>query len=131
MTFLFKPFSNLRKLKSHRYSTFSPSTSTKISTGLTGLLADSSARSNLLKLYAELRKTLSSNDIPDDYVYKKSMLSLIENRTKLIENELISDLILEEEIGEGQLEELIEQAQEESELANKLVNEWKPWNKQI
>lgn len=120
--------SNLKSLLSiEKFPAFS--SSTKISTGLTGLQADPAARSNLLNLYGALRDKLRCEDIPEDYVYKKGMLELLDYRSKLIKNESFSDLDLETELGEGQLEELVEQAQEELELVNKIVNEWKPWGK--
>lgn len=101
--------------------------SNKISTGITGLQADPSARSNLLKLYTEFKEKLSQ--LPEDYAYRKGMLAVLENRSKMIKNESFSDLDLETEIGEGQLEELVEQAQDEIKLLEKLSNDWKPWEK--
>lgn len=131
MSFLLRKtsISRLSNLKSLQFKNFlNFSTSTKISTGLTGLEADPSARATLLNLYGTLKTKLTTNhDIPEDYAYKKTLLSLINHRTKLLENESLTDFDLENEIGEGQLEELVEQAQEELELANKIINEWKPW----
>jgi hypothetical protein len=36
-------------------------------------------------------------------------------------------LDVETKIGEGQLEELVDQAHDEIKLVDKLSNEWKPW----
>lgn len=122
MTFHLKPFSNiLGKLKSRLYS------STKFATGLTGLKVDPSARKNLLKLYGDLEIKLKQ--LPPDYEYRNRMLRLMEERSKLIRNESLSDFDLENKIGEGQLEELIEQAREEDQLIEKLSNDWKPWER--
>lgn len=106
----------------------STSCSNKIATGIAGLKVDPSARSNLLKLYDGLKGKLSQ--LPEDYAYRRGMLVVLENRSKMIKDEAFSDLDLENEIGEGQLEELVEQAQEEIGLLEKLSNEWKPWEKQ-
>lgn len=109
-------------------SRFAFSTCTnKISTGISGLQVDPSARLNLVKLYGELRVKLIQ--LPEDYVYRRGMLAVLENRTKMLKNESLSDLDLENEIGEGQLEELIEQAHDEMKLVEKLSNDWKPWEK--
>jgi NADH dehydrogenase (ubiquinone) 1 alpha subcomplex subunit 5 len=94
---------------------------------ISGLKVDPSARSNLLKLYEELKGKLCQ--LPEDYVYRREMMGLLENRNKMIKNEAFSDLDLETKIGEGQLEELVEQAQEEIKLLEKLSTEWKPWEK--
>lgn len=99
--------------------------SSKISTGLTGLKVDPSARKHLLKLYGDLETKLKQ--LPTDYGYRNGMLSLLEERNKLIKNESLSDFDLEIKMGQGQLEELIEQAEEEHQLFEKLSNDWKPW----
>jgi NADH dehydrogenase (ubiquinone) 1 alpha subcomplex subunit 5 len=106
---------------------YSTTSSNKIATGISGLKVDPSARSNLLKLYEELKGKLCQ--LPEDYVYKREMMGLLENRNKMIKNEAFSDLDLETKFGEGQLEELVEQAQEEIKLLEKLSTEWKPWEK--
>lgn len=115
----------LRRLSQRVF--FSSTSSNKISTGICGLQADPQARSNLLKLYGQLRGKLQQ--LPEDYAYRKGMLAVLENRTKMIQNDAFTDVDLEEEIGEGQLEELVEQAHEELALAEKLSNDWKPWEK--
>ena len=115
--------SHFSKLLSH-FNCFSTS-STKVSTGLK---VDPISRNNLLKLYEDLKNKLTQ--LPEDYVYRKGMLVLLENRKKLIKDEGYSDLDLEIKIGEGQLEELVEQAHEELDLIEKLANNWKPWEKE-
>lgn len=118
---------NLRSVHSQLSQSCFSTCSKKISTGLTGLQADSNSRQNLLELYTELNHKLSV--LPEDFAYRKGMLVLLNSRKNLIENEAYSDLDLEAEIGEGQLEELVEQAEDELKLVEKLVNEWKPWEK--
>lgn len=107
---------------------YSTTSSNKISTGISGLKVDPSARSNLFNLYSELKGKLCQ--LPEDYAYRKGMLAVLDNRSKMIKDEAFTDLDLESEIGEGQLEELVEQAKEEIKLFEKLSNEWKPWEKQ-
>ena len=114
--------------KSQLFRLFSQATeaaSFKFSTGLTGLKVDPLARKNLLKQYTNLETKLKQ--LPADYGYRIEMLNLLEERNNLIKNESLSDFDLEMKIGEGQLEELIEQAEEEHKLIEKLSNEWKPW----
>ena len=115
-------FSNI---KSRLLSQSTASSSSKLSTGLTGLKVDPFARKNLLKLYGDLEIKLKQ--LPVDYGYRNVMLNLLEERNKLIKDESLSDYDLEIKIGEGQLEELIEQAEEENVLIEKLSNDWKPW----
>ena len=122
MFFLFRNFQFSPLLRLNSKFSFS---STKTSTGITGLIANPNARNNLLSLYCELKKKLK--ELPEDYGYRKGMLTILENRTKIIENEANSDLDVEIQINEGQLEELVEQAHEEFNLLEKLANEWKPW----
>lgn len=122
-----KALYNFGNIKSRLFSQ-SQSTSTKLSTGLTGLKVDPSARKNLFKLYGDLEIKLKQ--LPIDYGYRNGMLALLEERNKLIKDDSLSDYDLELKIGEGQLEELIEQAEEEHVLIEKLSNNWKPWETQ-
>lgn len=122
MTFPLNLCRNSRRIFSQ---TTAAARASKISTGLTGLKVDPSARNNLLKQYGDLETKL--RQLPVDYGYRNGMLSVLEERNKLLKNESLSDFDLEMKIGEGQLEELIEQAEEEHELFEKLSNEWKPW----
>lgn len=126
-TMSFHFLNSFRKIRLFSQST--AAAASKISTGLTGLKVDPSARKNLLKLYGDLEIKLKQ--LPTDYGYRNGMLSLIEERNKLINNESLTDFELEMKIGEGQLEELIEQAKEEHGLFEKLSNEWKPWKIEI
>lgn len=116
---------NIYSFSSSSYSSSSLFSSTKTSTGITGLIANSNARNNLLSLYCELEKKLK--ELPEDYGYRKGMLVLLENYKTIIKNEANSDLDVEIQINEGQLEELVEQAHEELNLLEKLANEWKPY----
>ena len=65
-------------------------------TGLTGKV-DPSARKNLLKLYGDLEIKLKQ--LPIDYGYRNGMLTLLEERNKLIKDDSLSDYDLELKIG--------------------------------
>jgi NADH dehydrogenase (ubiquinone) 1 alpha subcomplex subunit 5 len=109
----------------HLKRLFSSSSATKTSTGLTGLIADANSRQNLISLYSELKSKISI--LPEDLVYRNGMLAILKSRRELLTNEAYSDLDVETKIGEGQLEELVDQAHDEIKLVDKLSNEWKPW----
>lgn len=63
--------------------------------------------------------------MPDESVYKKSTMAIIDSRQKVIESTDVIDKI-EKEIGAGQIEELIHQAENEIILARSL-NSYRPW----
>lgn len=102
--------------------------STKISTGITGLQADSSARIKLLQIYEKIEKRLG--DLPEGYAYRTGLQALLDKRVKLLKDEGRSDVEMETVINEGQLEELRDQAQEELGLLEKITNEWKPYERE-
>lgn len=100
--------------------------SSKLETGLTGLPASATARADLLRLYDELA-TEATAGLPPSYAYRSGLLATLSHRCGLLQDlEGRTDLDVEREIGEGQLEELIEQGKAELELVRR-VKEWRPW----
>lgn len=64
-------------------------------------------------------------DIPDDVKYKKAVVELTHHRQKLVEQH--EDVLeLEKALNIGQIEEVIEIAKDELNLAAKM-KEWKAW----
>ncbi len=100
--------------------------SSKIETGITGLPADPSSRERLLKLYEQLRSEASG--LPPSYAYRQGIVAMSEHRMGLLRDVRGRSAVdVEREIGGGQLEELVAQAQAELALLHKIKNEWKPW----
>lgn len=95
----------------------------KKTTGLAGLVVAENAHGKLSHLYKRLKKVLAL--MPDESVYKKSTMAIIDSRQKVIESTDVIDKI-EKEIGAGQIEELIHQAENEIILARSL-NSYRPW----
>eukprot|EP00842_Homolaphlyctis_polyrhiza_P005769 jgi/Hompol1/6193/HPOL_004870-RA len=63
--------------------------------------------------------------LPDSSVYKTSTVALINHRLSLLESS--PDVsAFEKQLNIGQIEELIEQANDELSLVSKMA-EWKPW----
>ncbi|TYZ63125.1 hypothetical protein PybrP1_008208 [[Pythium] brassicae (nom. inval.)] len=98
---------------------------TKTSTGIVGLPVNPNARQDLIKLY---QKTLQEVKVlPEDAVYRDSVERITNYRLKVVlDND--DESAIEKEIAMGQLEELIEQAEDELSvipvyLENKL---WEP-----
>ncbi|XP_068982020.1 NADH dehydrogenase [ubiquinone] 1 alpha subcomplex subunit 5 [Bombus flavifrons] len=95
----------------------------KKSTNLTGLAVSVNPRVELRTLYDRILRLVSQ--MPEDYIYRKSMESLVKERTDIIsQNERVSDI--EEKIKQGQIEELIIHAKNELNLAQDMF-QYKPW----
>lgn len=109
----------------HSFTLFRRLFSTKLETGITGLKADVNARKKLTEIYEKLKAEAVST-LPEGYEYRRGLLATVESRMKLLGEPSRSDVEVEREIGEGQLEELVEQAEAEYELLQK-IKEWKPW----
>uniref|UniRef100_K3WST9 NADH dehydrogenase [ubiquinone] 1 alpha subcomplex subunit 5 n=1 Tax=Globisporangium ultimum (strain ATCC 200006 / CBS 805.95 / DAOM BR144) TaxID=431595 RepID=K3WST9_GLOUD len=97
----------------------------KTTTGIVGLPVNPNARQDLIKIY---QKTLQEIKVlPENTVYRDSVERITNYRLKVtLENE--DEHVIEKEINMGQLEELIEQAEDELSvipvyLENKL---WEP-----
>ncbi|KAJ3276072.1 ndufa5, NADH-ubiquinone oxidoreductase subunit [Terramyces sp. JEL0728] len=92
-------------------------------TGLVGLPVHHSAKPELLSLYSRITHSLQR--FPESSVYRQGTLALFNKRIEFIEK--TEDLKkIEDEFQLGQMEELIEQAQEELKLI-KIMEENKPW----
>ncbi|KAJ3328108.1 hypothetical protein HDU93_001670, partial [Gonapodya sp. JEL0774] len=92
-------------------------------TGLTGLAVHPNPRPALISLYQKTLAELSS--IPPTALYRQSVTALTSHRLRIVES--TEDLTkIEHEIAAGQVEELIQQAQDELGLVGK-VKEWKVW----
>ncbi|XP_033344846.1 NADH dehydrogenase [ubiquinone] 1 alpha subcomplex subunit 5 [Bombus vosnesenskii] len=95
----------------------------KKSTNLTGLAVSVNPRVELRVLYERILRLV--NQMPQDYIYRKSIESLIKERTDIIsQNESVP--AIEEKINQGQIEELIIHAKNELNLAQDMF-EYKPW----
>ncbi|XP_028405686.1 NADH dehydrogenase [ubiquinone] 1 alpha subcomplex subunit 5-like [Dendronephthya gigantea] len=95
----------------------------KKTTGLTGLAVSKNPRETLISVYNKTLDVLST--MPSTAVYRTSTENLTKQRIKLVEMEgNIEEL--EKKIGCGQIEEVIEQANDELSLAEKM-REWQPW----
>lgn len=93
-------------------------------TGITGLLQHPNPRPALIEIY---RSTLDylEDKFPKESVYKKATQNFTSKRLEIVEqNEDVSQI--ENQIGNGLIEELLIQANDEFELAKKMV-EWKAW----
>ncbi|XP_019347449.1 NADH dehydrogenase [ubiquinone] 1 alpha subcomplex subunit 5 isoform X1 [Alligator mississippiensis] len=106
----------------------------KKSTGLVGLAVDSNPhespkmsermeRKHLRILYTKLTAVLQN--IPKDAAYRKYTEAMINERLNMVKTEPDVQK-LENKINDGQIEEVILQAENELNLARKMA-QWKPW----
>lgn len=92
-------------------------------TGIVGLDVVPNAREVLINLY---RKTLEEiKAVPEDEGYRKAVETFTRHRLSVCQEEEDWEMI-EKRLGCGQVEELIEEAQDELKLIGHM-NEWKPW----
>ncbi|GAA6038586.1 hypothetical protein JCM8097_009433 [Rhodosporidiobolus ruineniae] len=102
---------------------------TKLSTGITGIPVHPEPLPALLHTYNSTLALLQQ--IPASAVYRQSVEAITRERLAAV-NQLGSDgsedsiEAVENKIGHGIVEELIQQAQEELKLAGKVI-EWKAW----
>ncbi|KAJ8661567.1 hypothetical protein O0I10_002835 [Lichtheimia ornata] len=95
----------------------------KASTGLTGIPVHPNPRPHLIQTYNKTLTALSR--LPASAVYRQATESMTQHRLAIVEgNEDVSEI--EKTIDNGQIEELIIQAEEELKLVGKM-EEWKPW----
>ncbi|KAJ3215183.1 hypothetical protein HDU67_000751 [Dinochytrium kinnereticum] len=95
----------------------------KETTGIYGLPVHSNPRPELISLYGKLLHKIER--IPAHSVYRKSVEAVTAHRLKIVESESLVERI-EERIDNGQIEELIQQAQDELNLLSQMEN-LKPW----
>ncbi|KAL9381547.1 hypothetical protein Peur_027204 [Populus x canadensis] len=95
----------------------------KQTTGIVGLDVVPNARAVLINLYTKTLKEIK--EVPEDEGYRKAVETFTKHRLTVCEEEEEWEKI-EERIGCGQVEELIEEAQDELKLIGKMI-EWDPW----
>ncbi|KAJ6861782.1 hypothetical protein NC651_037749 [Populus alba x Populus x berolinensis] len=95
----------------------------KQTTGIVGLDVVPNARAVLINLYSKTLKEIKA--VPEDEGYRKAVETFTKHRLTVCEEEEEWEKI-EERIGCGQVEELIEEAQDELKLIGKMI-EWDPW----
>ena len=92
-------------------------------TGITGLHHHAQPRQQLIGVY---NATLDSlKDIPEHAVYRQSVEALTKDRLKIVESTEDTNAI-EAQIGQGLVEEVIDAAQRELVLIEKM-KQWKPY----
>lgn len=96
---------------------------TKLTTGLTGLVVSQHPHHTLGILYSKILRTLQK--MPENAAYRKYTEQIVKERSKILENNA-NVAEIEKQIGCGQIEEIIVQAENELLLARKMVH-WKPW----
>ncbi|XP_056642377.1 NADH dehydrogenase [ubiquinone] 1 alpha subcomplex subunit 5 [Diorhabda carinulata] len=96
---------------------------TKITTGLTGLNVAKNPHHTLGILYSKILRTLQK--MPETAAYRKHTEDVINERSRILKSTTDVNTI-EKQIGCGQIEEVIVQAENELLLARKMLN-WKPW----
>ncbi|KAK6936775.1 NADH dehydrogenase [ubiquinone] 1 alpha subcomplex subunit 5 [Dillenia turbinata] len=95
----------------------------KETTGIVGLEVVPNAREVLISLYTKTLKEIQA--VPEDEGYRKAVESFTRYRLQVCQEEEDWEQI-EKRIGCGQVEELIEEAQDELKLISKMI-EWEPW----
>uniref|UniRef100_A0A7R8VAM3 NADH dehydrogenase [ubiquinone] 1 alpha subcomplex subunit 5 n=4 Tax=Timema TaxID=61471 RepID=A0A7R8VAM3_TIMDO len=92
-------------------------------TGLTGLVVSKHPHHTLGILYNKILRSLQK--MPSNAAYRKYTEKIISERARIVETtSTVSEI--ENNIGCGQVEELIVQAENELVLARKMLG-WKPW----
>ncbi|KAJ1888615.1 hypothetical protein LPJ66_008484 [Kickxella alabastrina] len=96
----------------------------KVTTGIVGLPVNPNARPQLLGLYKKTLEEVKAK-IPESAVYRQSVEAITTQRLKIVEQNEDTEKI-EELINCGQIEELIDQAEDEIKLVSRMA-EWKAW----
>ncbi|XP_044271440.1 NADH dehydrogenase [ubiquinone] 1 alpha subcomplex subunit 5 [Tribolium madens] len=95
----------------------------KQTTGLTGLAVAKNPHHTLGVLYGKILRALQK--MPQEAAYRKYTEEIINERAQALKQNTTAEGI-EKQIGCGQVEELIVQAENELILARKMLT-WKPW----
>ncbi|CAA7050186.1 unnamed protein product [Microthlaspi erraticum] len=95
----------------------------KQTTGIVGLDVVPNARAVLIDLYSKALKEIQA--VPEDEGYRKAVESFTRHRLNVCQEEEDWEAT-EKKLGCGQVEELIEEAQDELTLIAKMI-EWEPW----
>jgi len=97
--------------------------SSKWPTGITGLQHTPQPRNQLINVYKETLESLK--DIPEHAVYRQAVEALTKDRLKIVESTEDANAI-EAKIGQGLVEEVIDAAEKELVLLEKMKI-WKPY----
>ncbi|KAF9618022.1 hypothetical protein IFM89_039419 [Coptis chinensis] len=95
----------------------------KETTGIVGLDVVPNAREQLISLYSKTLNEIKS--VPEDEGYRKAVESFTKHRLKVCQEEEDWEQI-ENKLGCGQIEEVLEEAKDELTLIGKMI-EWAPW----
>lgn len=93
----------------------------KQTTGIVGLDVVPNAREVLINLYTKTLKEIQV--VPEDEGYRKAVESFTKHRLKVCQEEEDWEVI-EKKLGCGQVEELIEEAQDELKLIEKMIGSY-------
>ncbi|KAG6893971.1 hypothetical protein C0993_012613 [Termitomyces sp. T159_Od127] len=96
----------------------------KRTTGLTGLAVHPNPLPQLTKTYEETLSVLAS--IPSSSVYRQGVEALTLRKLNIVKNSNGDVAAVEKQLDEGQIEEALDIASDELNLAAKMV-EWKSW----
>lgn len=97
--------------------------SAKWPTGITGLHPNPQARVQLIRVYNATLESLK--DIPEHAVYRQAVEALTKERLKIVESSEDTNAI-EAKFGQGLVEEVIDAAEKELMLVEK-IKQWKPY----
>lgn len=95
----------------------------KLTTGLTGLAVAQNPHHTLGVLYSKISRTLQK--MPETAAYRKHTERVLNERAAIL-NANVDVETIERQIGCGQIEEVIVQAENELVLARKMLT-WRPW----
>ncbi|KAJ2235980.1 hypothetical protein GGF40_002356 [Coemansia sp. RSA 1286] len=96
----------------------------KVTTGIVGIPVNPNARPQLIALYKKTLDELKAK-IPESAAYRQSVETITKQRLSIVEQHEDAARI-EELINCGQIEELVDQAQDEIGLISRMA-EWKAW----
>ncbi|CAE6446408.1 unnamed protein product [Rhizoctonia solani] len=96
----------------------------KTTTGIYGVAVHPDPLPALRKTYESTLSILSQ--MPSHAVYRQGAEALVKHRLDLVEKAKGDATLVENALGEGQIEEILMSATDELSLAGKML-EWKPW----
>jgi NADH dehydrogenase (ubiquinone) 1 alpha subcomplex subunit 5 len=96
----------------------------KTTTGITGLQVHPNPLPELAKTYQSTLSLLSS--IPESSVYRQGVEAITQRKLEIVNAANGNVAAAEKELNEGQIEEVLDVAKDELNLASKMI-EWKPY----
>ncbi|TFK98841.1 NADH2 dehydrogenase [Pterulicium gracile] len=96
----------------------------KSTTGITGLLVHPNPLPSLLQTYQSTLDVLKT--LPSHAAYRQSAETLTQRKLEIVQGALGGGMKVEEMLGEGQIEQSLDIAEDELALAGNML-EWKPW----